>query len=230
MSELATTRRRSRSIATSRSIAKSRCRSAAAEDAARVSSAPALLENISRSERHVLHMPAHGGRIHHGRDGGRIVEVLRFTRDGRTPADCALEACAALRRERIVGSKSSGPVGAPTKADASCSPGPATATKAPPSRLRHEMSRYRTRAKECDAGAKGSNGNVGGCLYPLRVISKPGDRRRRLRWPQDRRDDGWIPHLRRRFAGFRVPRPHPPRRGRSAGRSRRPHPRRTPDP
>lgn len=66
--------------------------------------------NISRCEQRVLHVLAQGGFIRNRRaENGRVVEVLCFTRDGYTLADCTLEVFLKLRRKRLVESKASSP-------------------------------------------------------------------------------------------------------------------------
>ena len=65
--------------------------------------------NISRTEQRVLHVLAQGGRIRHRRDGGRIVAVDCFDRDGNRLVDCDLATFARLRRRGLIASTGGAP-------------------------------------------------------------------------------------------------------------------------
>ncbi|WP_181704044.1 YjhX family toxin [Chthonobacter albigriseus] len=66
--------------------------------------------NISKLEQRVLHVLAQGGHIRHRRDdGGRIVAVECWTRDGTLLGDCTLDLFRKLKRRRLVESRASGP-------------------------------------------------------------------------------------------------------------------------
>jgi uncharacterized protein YjhX (UPF0386 family) len=65
--------------------------------------------NISRTEQRVLHVLALGGRIHHRRDGTRIVAVDCIDRDGNRLVDCDLATFARLKRRGFVRSRGGAP-------------------------------------------------------------------------------------------------------------------------
>jgi len=66
--------------------------------------------NISKHEQRVLHVLAQGGMIRYRRnDGGRVVEVDCFNRDGFRLADCSLAVFTRLKRRRLIRSQSSKP-------------------------------------------------------------------------------------------------------------------------
>ena len=66
--------------------------------------------NISKYEQRVLHALAQGGHIRHYRDGGgRIVDVVCFTRDGFGLSDCTLAVFKHLKGRRLIESRDGGP-------------------------------------------------------------------------------------------------------------------------
>lgn len=66
--------------------------------------------NISRREQRVLHVLAQGGDIRHDRgQGGRILEILCFTRDGLVLADCDMAVFRRLRRRGLIESRNGAP-------------------------------------------------------------------------------------------------------------------------
>jgi len=66
--------------------------------------------NISKHEQRVLHVLAQGGMIRYRRnDGGRVVEVDCFNRDGFRLADCTLPVFTRLRRRRLIRSQGGQP-------------------------------------------------------------------------------------------------------------------------
>jgi uncharacterized protein YjhX (UPF0386 family) len=66
--------------------------------------------NVSRCEQRTLHVLALGGLILHERgDGRKVTDVACVTRDGAILADCDLKTFQALRRKRLIESRSGGP-------------------------------------------------------------------------------------------------------------------------
>ena len=65
--------------------------------------------NISKLEQRVLHVLAQGGFIRHTRNGGEIVAIDCFSRDGYRLADCTLELFRRLRRRGLIVSREGGP-------------------------------------------------------------------------------------------------------------------------
>ena len=66
--------------------------------------------NISKSEQRVLHVLAQGGLIRHRRDkNGRLVEALRFTRDGHILESGGLALFRRLRHRGFIASRGGAP-------------------------------------------------------------------------------------------------------------------------
>ncbi len=65
--------------------------------------------NISKLEQRVLHVLAQGGLIHHKREGGRIVAVDCFNRDGHRLVDCTLDLFRRLKRRGLIVSRGGAP-------------------------------------------------------------------------------------------------------------------------
>lgn len=60
--------------------------------------------NISKNEQRVLHALAQGGNIRHERDGGRIVAVECFNREGHRLAEFAVPIFNRLRQRGFIAS------------------------------------------------------------------------------------------------------------------------------
>ncbi len=66
--------------------------------------------NISKKEQRVLHVLAQGGAIHFDRaPGGKIRDIICFTRDGHVLADCTLDVFERLRKRRFIRSRGGRP-------------------------------------------------------------------------------------------------------------------------
>lgn len=70
--------------------------------------------NISKHEQRVLHVLAQGGSIHflRGRDGnrgGKVLEIICFTRDGHVLSDCTMEIFTRLKKRKLIHSRDSKP-------------------------------------------------------------------------------------------------------------------------
>lgn len=65
--------------------------------------------DISRAEQRILHLLAQGGSIHHRREGGHIIEVKCFTREGACLAGLSLDLFARLKRRGYVQSAGGAP-------------------------------------------------------------------------------------------------------------------------
>lgn len=66
--------------------------------------------NVSKYEQRTLHALAQGGRIVVEKDDqGKIVEIVCFTREGWSLADCTLSVFKKLRTRRLIASRDGGP-------------------------------------------------------------------------------------------------------------------------
>lgn len=66
--------------------------------------------NVSKYEQRTLHALAQGGRIVVEKDDqGKIVEIVCFTREGWSLADCTLSIFKKLRSRRLIASRDGGP-------------------------------------------------------------------------------------------------------------------------
>lgn len=66
--------------------------------------------NISKHEQRVLHVLAQGGSIHYLRGpGGKVHEIICFTRDGHVLSDCTMEIFTRLKKRRLIRSHGSKP-------------------------------------------------------------------------------------------------------------------------
>lgn len=66
--------------------------------------------NISKYEQRVLHVLAQGGAIHFARgQGGKVSEILCFTRDGHVLSDCTMEIFKRLKKRKLIRSRGGKP-------------------------------------------------------------------------------------------------------------------------
>lgn len=66
--------------------------------------------NISKHEQRVLHVLAQGGSIHFKRGpGGKVQEIICFTRDGHVLTDCTLRVFERLKKRKLIRSSGGKP-------------------------------------------------------------------------------------------------------------------------
>lgn len=66
--------------------------------------------NISKHEQRVLHVLAQGGSIHFSRgQGGKVTEVICFTRDNHVLTDCTLPIFERLKKRKLIRSRGGQP-------------------------------------------------------------------------------------------------------------------------